>query len=277
MVDATTRGWRDNSGIFSKQIVEERILPELNKRLGCNKNYLNYQSRLKWFKNKWNAYSELMRFSSGFGFDSTTKMFTATDEVWADYFKAHPKHSNKLRYGKFQDYEDLEIAIGNGVAVGKNSIELGSTTDARTLGTEEGRDVHIDGFDYDLENDAFISQPQSDPPFSSTSTLLSPKCHEIPMQKITQTKRNRSTYEGSGVLETLDEISTSFKRIYSLLEKREREREYTIWDAIKDTPGLDEDTQFKAIELLDNKGKKDVFLKMSPEERLKWIHHKMRG
>ncbi|RAL45809.1 hypothetical protein DM860_009673 [Cuscuta australis] len=40
-------GWRDNSGIFSKQTVKERILPELNKRLGCHKNYLNYQSRLK--------------------------------------------------------------------------------------------------------------------------------------------------------------------------------------------------------------------------------------
>ncbi|VFQ85022.1 unnamed protein product [Cuscuta campestris] len=239
MVDAAARGWRDNSGIFSKQTVEERILSELNKRLGCHKNYLNYQSRLKWFKNKWNTYSELMRFSSGFGFNSTTKMFTATDEVWADYFKAHPKHNNKLRYGTFHDYEDLEIAIGNDVAVGKNSIGLGSTTDARTLGAEEGRDVHIDDLDYDLENDALISQPQSDPPFPSTSPLISPKSHEVPMQKVTQTKRNRSTYEESGVMEMLNEISTSFKGIYSLLEKRERERKYTIWDAIKDTPGLD--------------------------------------
>ncbi|VFQ88193.1 unnamed protein product [Cuscuta campestris] len=86
----------------------------------------------------------------------------------------------------------------------------------------------------------------------------------------------RSAYEESGVMERLDEISTSFKGIYKLLEKREREKEYTIWDAIKDTPGLDEDTKFKVVELLDNKGKKDVFMKMSLEERLCWIRHKMR-
>ncbi|VFQ89409.1 unnamed protein product [Cuscuta campestris] len=182
------------------------------------------------------------------------KMFTATDEVWADYFKAHPKHNNKLRYGTFHDYEDLEIAIGNGVAVGKNSIGLSGTTDARTLGAEEGRDVHMDDLDYDLENDAFISQPQSDPPFPSASLLISPKSHEVPMQKVTQTKRNRSTYEKSGVMERLNEISTSFKGIYSLLEKRERE--YTIWDAIKDTPGLDEDTNLKRLSCLITKEKK---------------------
>lgn len=87
MVDATSRGWRDNSGIFSKQIVEERILPLLNSKLGCNKNYSNYQSRLKWLKNRWLSYSTLMRFNSGFGYDSNTKRFTAPNEVWDEYLK----------------------------------------------------------------------------------------------------------------------------------------------------------------------------------------------
>ncbi|KAM7481729.1 hypothetical protein LguiB_006312 [Lonicera macranthoides] len=155
MVDAAARGWRDNSDILGKQVVEERILPIL----------------------------------------------------WEEYFKAHPKDT-ELKYGTFEDYEDLEIAIGNGVAVGKNSIGLGNATNARTLGASEG-----------------------------------------------------------GVIEKLDKISTSFEKIYSLLEKRERERQYTIWDAIKEIPNLEEDTRFKVIELLDAKGKKDVFLKMSSEER----------
>ena len=87
MVDAATRGWRDNSGILAKQTVEEMILPALNEKFGCHKTYNNYQSRLKWFKNRWISYSTLMRFNSGFGFDSTTKKFTASDEVWDEYFK----------------------------------------------------------------------------------------------------------------------------------------------------------------------------------------------
>ncbi|KAM5571281.1 hypothetical protein ABKV19_011738 [Rosa sericea] len=196
MVDAATRGWRDNSGIFSKQTVEERILPVLNSKLGCHKTYNNYQSRLKWFKNRWASYSTLMRFSSGFGFDSTTKRFTASDEVWEDYLKAHPNDTN-LRYGIFQDYEDLEIAIGNGVAVGKNSMGLGGATDARTLGVEEDRDIRIEDFDYDVDSDVFVRPNQNDRSFRSTSPLGSPEILEIPKQGRTQTKRNRTEYEGN--------------------------------------------------------------------------------
>ncbi|KAH6776319.1 Myb/SANT-like DNA-binding domain protein [Perilla frutescens var. hirtella] len=70
-------------------------------------------------------------FSSGFGYDHITKKFTASDEVWDAYLEAHSKDAN-LRYGECPDYEDLEIAVGNGVAVGKNSIGLGSFNDAKT-------------------------------------------------------------------------------------------------------------------------------------------------
>ncbi|KAH6834519.1 hypothetical protein C2S53_004129 [Perilla frutescens var. hirtella] len=142
MIDAAHRGWRDNSGIFSKTTVEERILLVLNEKLRCNKTYSNYQSRLKWFKNRWTSYSNLLRFSSGFGYDPITKKFTTSDEVWDAYFEAHSKDAN-LRYGECPDYEDLLIDVGNGVAVGKNSIGLGSATDANTLGDDENRDAYI--------------------------------------------------------------------------------------------------------------------------------------
>ena len=75
----------------------------------------------------------------------------------------------------------MEIAIGNGVAVGKNSIGLSSITDARTLGVGEGRDVRIEDFDYDVNNDAFIIPNQNDPLFHSTSPLQSPEILEVPM------------------------------------------------------------------------------------------------
>ncbi|KAL6145457.1 hypothetical protein ACLB2K_056144 [Fragaria x ananassa] len=177
MVDAAARGWRDNSGVFGKTTVEERILPVLNSKLGCHKTYNNYQSRLKWFKSRWLSYSTLMRFSSGFGYDYTTKRFTAPDEVWDEYLKAHPKDAN-LRYGVTLDYEDLEIAVGNGVVVGKNSIGLGSATDARTLGDDEGRDARIENLDYDVENEVFVAPTQNDPSFRSTSPLRFPKVSE---------------------------------------------------------------------------------------------------
>ncbi|KAL1815404.1 hypothetical protein ACET3Z_017978 [Daucus carota] len=97
MVDAANRGWRDNSGVFTKQIVEDRILPALNAKLG-----------------------------------------------------SHPKDKS-LRDGVSDDYEDLQIAVGGGVAIGKNSIGLGNATDARTLQASEVQDTCIDDLTYDLE------------------------------------------------------------------------------------------------------------------------------
>nr|GLL39995.1 uncharacterized protein At2g29880-like [Ipomoea trifida] len=136
MVDAIKNGWRDSSGGLSKLTVEKRILPALNEKLGCQRSYAQYQSRLKWFKNRFNNFSELMRHSSGFGWDPITKRFTASDEVWEDYLKSHPTHKH-LRTDTVADYEDLAFVFGSTTAVGKNSIGLGDETDARIYNVEE--------------------------------------------------------------------------------------------------------------------------------------------
>ncbi|XP_050385108.1 LOW QUALITY PROTEIN: uncharacterized protein At2g29880-like [Argentina anserina] len=292
MVDGATRGWRDNSGIFTKQTVEEMILPALNNKLGCHKTYNNYQSRLKWFKKCWSAYNTLFRFSSGFGFDSNTKKFTASDEVWEDYIKAHPTYSH-FRYGSFPDYEDLELAIGNGVAVGKNSIGLGNNvTDATTLDVGERGDISIDNFEYDVENEVFVRPTQNDPTLRSSSPLGCPEVLEVPKHRRNKNKRGRAEYEGSssssgnisqgGIMEQLNKLTTTFEGVYSLLEKRESllekremERGYTTWDVIMEIPNLDEDTCLMAFGLLNTKTKKDGFLKMTSTQRANWIFRKM--
>ncbi|KAM7472930.1 hypothetical protein LguiA_011113 [Lonicera macranthoides] len=54
----------------------------------------------------------------------------------------------------------LKITFENGVATGKNSIELGSVINARTLGASEGRNVSIEDLEYDVNKDAFrVSLP----------------------------------------------------------------------------------------------------------------------
>ncbi|KAH6800846.1 hypothetical protein C2S52_001310 [Perilla frutescens var. hirtella] len=288
MVDGARRGWHDNSGIFSKTTMEERILPQLNEKLWCNKTYNNYQSRLKWFKNRWISYSNLLKSSSGFGYDANTKKFTATDEVWDAYLAAHPKDAN-LRYGECPDYEDLAIAVGNGVVVGKNSIGLGSATDANTLGEDENRDVRIEDLTFDTENEAFVALSQDEPPSSgSTPPSGLPEVPEGSTQRRNQPKRSRTQYEATSgsnenIMEEFKKISNTIGEVHNLLlkrdtilEKREKERSCTTWDAIKEIPNLDEDTRLKAFDLLDTKSKKDGFLKMAVEERANWIAYKIR-
>ncbi|KAL6273138.1 hypothetical protein ACE6H2_023830 [Prunus campanulata] len=195
--------------------------------------------------------------------------------------RSHPSHS-KLREKSVVDYEDLKIVVGGGTATGNGSIAL---------------DFGMEDFSYDPNNDAFIAPNHYEPsyqppsPYQCSPPSHSPLGSEVPTEKPSRNKRSRSEYEGSSssvgtnnqakVLENLsigiDTISANFEKISNLMEKRERERdrERDIWDAIKEIPNLDDNTCFMAGELLSNKAKKDLFLKMSLEERSSWIKFKL--
>ncbi|CAL2246437.1 unnamed protein product [Prunus armeniaca] len=134
MVDVASCGWRDANGMLRKATVETKILLKINEKL----------SRLKHFKREYQKYSQLIHHSSGFGWDLTTKKFTAPEEVWKDYFKSHPKDTS-IQTKTCDDYEDLQIVIGNATAIRRNSLGLGDDTDARTFRVED-RYVEIEDF-----------------------------------------------------------------------------------------------------------------------------------
>ncbi|XP_010497431.2 PREDICTED: uncharacterized protein At2g29880-like, partial [Camelina sativa] len=139
LVDAINQGFRDGNGKFSKLTIETRVLPTLNQNLGINKTYKEFKNRLKILKNKYLGLSDHLRFSSGFGWDPETKKFTAPDEVWADYLKAHPSRTN-LRDDSFEDFGDLQLIFESTTATGRNAVGLGDAIDANTyqVGENEG-------------------------------------------------------------------------------------------------------------------------------------------
>ncbi|XP_048331589.2 uncharacterized protein At2g29880-like [Ziziphus jujuba] len=162
IVDVANCGWRDSNGVFSKLTVENKILPKLNEALGCNKNYTQYQSRLKWFKTRYQTFSQLMHLNSGFGWDPAIQRFIATDEIWNNYFKKY------LRTDIFADFEDLKIVVGNRTAIGKNSIGLEDDIDARIYGQDESTHVKIDDYVYDEINEIYV-QTQLNPSYQAPS------------------------------------------------------------------------------------------------------------
>ncbi|XP_057811402.1 uncharacterized protein At2g29880-like [Salvia miltiorrhiza] len=293
LAESAIRGWRDNSGIFSKATVEERILHVLNEKLRSNKNYNHYQSRIKWFKSCWNAYSKLLKFNSGFGYDNDNKKFTAPDEVWDAYIEAHPKDAY-LRTGSFSDYDELRLAVGNGVAVGRNAIGVGSATDARTIGVDESRGPLIEEFNYDTATEAFVVLGEDDPLLSASKSPLEPT--EVPVestQRRAPAKRSRGQFEtNSGhtessshqelmveikkVTSTMDRVESLFVKRDTMMEKREKEKSFTTWDAILEIPDLSEDDQYTAFDLLVTKSQKDGFMKMTVPQRKRWIEFKTR-
>ncbi|KZV41419.1 hypothetical protein F511_12147 [Dorcoceras hygrometricum] len=211
MVDSAMRGWRDSNGLFSKKTVKKKILPALNEKLGCEKTFTQYQSRLKWFKLRYNIIK-----------------FTAAEEVWEDYLKSHPKHEH-YRSDTFEDYEDLRIVVGNGTATGKYSIGLGDDTDARTYETEENRGTSlIDDYVFDSGSGGFVQtdgqeslyQPLFDEEFASPLPS-----HDITSEIPPSTrKRDRTEFEAKSSAfkntdqEVLHKFSHNLENIASKLE-----------------------------------------------------------
>ncbi|KAH0872546.1 hypothetical protein HID58_069908 [Brassica napus] len=163
------KGLRDSNGLFSKFTVERRILPTLNQMHGSAKTFQHYSNRMKILKTKYLGAAELLRFSSGFGWDATTKRFTAPDEVWTEYIKAHPNYK-KFRDETFEEFDDLKIIFERNLATGRSAIGLGDTTDARTTETAEAEKEqpnHGEEFSFNVQENyesqsSFFGSPSND-------------------------------------------------------------------------------------------------------------------
>nr|GLL36841.1 uncharacterized protein At2g29880-like [Ipomoea trifida] len=271
MVNAVKNGWRGSNGVLSKVTVERKILPLLNEKFGCQRSYAHYQSRLKWFRRRFHKFSQLMCHNSEFRWDPTTKRFMASDEVWEDYFKCYSTHKN-LRTCTIVDYEDLAIIFGN-------TNTRGNDIDAKTYDAKDDKQ-HDSGNDEFTLNDAYVAS--QDPQIVQYTSSIPQEINEATSTKYFSKKRNRTELcdenslveDRSNILEKLsiclDSIAADF---HSLVQKREKRN--NCWNAIKELPGLDNDTRFKAIEWLNTETKKNIFLEMSPQDRYKWIIFKL--
>jgi len=195
------------------------------------------------------------------------------------------------------DYDYLKILVGGGVSSGNSSIALDpEDTDATTF-EQESESFGMEGFSYDPNSDAFLAPDNYEPPYQPPSpNQPTPPPHfsldsEVPIEERNRHKRNRSEYErSSGVVginnqgpamenlsSSIGTIAVHFEKMSNMMEKREKDRELknNVWDIIKDIPNLDDKTRFKIAELMKSKADKDLFLRMSPEDRLSWIKFKL--
>ncbi|BBH04361.1 hypothetical protein Prudu_015478, partial [Prunus dulcis] len=230
-------------------------------------------------------FTQLMRHSSEFEWDSGSKKFTATAEVWQNYFKSHPSQVH-LQRDTFADYEDLVIAIGNGTAAGKNLIGLVDDTDARTYEVGEMRPTRLQD-----TNEAFVPS-QNETSYQSlssgnfTSSPFLDTNLEAPLEKLPQRKKPKTESEANNNsvetitraelvekvyvgIDSIAAITTEIRGIHSLMrEEREREREPTMLGML---PNLDNRARYKALGLVHKLGMKNAFLKMLPEERSDFV------
>ncbi|ESQ56392.1 hypothetical protein EUTSA_v10027019mg [Eutrema salsugineum] len=302
LVEGIQRGWRDSGGgLMNKATVEHKILPVLNERLGCQKTHKNYLSQIKSLKSQYQNYVELLRFSSGFGWDPVMKRFTAPDEVWCNYLKLYLSHlfyrhiqtTRFMRYDSNDQFEDLKILFDCSTANGSFSVGLGETTDARTYSVDNGQVKENLNFDESNDDGSPLSSQKRSPleydasPFSATNLRAR-------AEKLIPRKRSRTeSFRNSDELNSDSMIAVSNKILSVIQQREERQqkeaeqreeklrleaekrevekKKNNVWDAMKEVPNLNQSMKFKAVTLIYSLGMKDVFTDMSPEERFGWI------
>ncbi|CAG7908768.1 unnamed protein product [Brassica rapa] len=247
LVDAINQGFRDASGKFNKLTVESRILTTLQKEVGSKKTYGQYKNRMKILKGRYQVFADFLRCSSGFGWDSETKKFTADDEVWKVYLQ--------------------------NTATGQNAVGLGDSVDAGSYQFEENEKTNDNDFVHVIDEGGGIEHQQTCEPSSRKSIG----------EKLSHRKKARTdAYNSERVCEEVTEISS---QIFDMIQKRwvkeaeEKEAEdkaNNVWDAIKEIPDLDDDLRYEAMTLVHTLGMKSGFVNMSITDRCGWIKRNLR-
>ncbi|XP_048615604.1 uncharacterized protein At2g29880-like [Brassica napus] len=227
---------------------------------------------MKIMKTKYLNAAELLRFSSGFGWDSTTKRFTASKEVWAEYLKAHPKFK-KFRDETFEEFDDLKLIFDKNIATGTNAIGLGETTDAQTVRVAETE-----------KEQANCGEGPSDDDLEKLP--LRKRQKTSPLNKGDDLFTQKESVEEADELNTLTTIT---QKLFNLIEEREtrqkqeaeqreaEKKKNNLWEAVKEVSDLEEHVRFDAVKLINQLGMKDVFISMSVDERYGWIKHNVIG
>ncbi|KAL0678287.1 hypothetical protein Bca4012_006268 [Brassica carinata] len=89
-----------------------------DKAIRSTKTYGQYKNRMKILKARYQNFADFIRCSSGFGWDSETKKFTADAEVWNVYLQAHPNNTY-LREDSFEYFEELKTVFEQNTATGQ--------------------------------------------------------------------------------------------------------------------------------------------------------------
>ncbi|KAL2512386.1 Heavy metal transport/detoxification superfamily protein [Abeliophyllum distichum] len=93
-------------------------------------------------------------------------------------------------------------------------------------------------------------------------------------------KRNRINVEAKSVetnniqLELMDKITQNIDKLTRSIDSIDNS-EPSCWNIIREIPNLDDSARFKALDLFNTRAKKFEFMKITSEERSKWITHKL--
>ncbi|GJY92345.1 Myb/SANT-like domain, harbinger transposase-derived nuclease domain protein [Tanacetum coccineum] len=105
-----------------------------------NKSVKNIESKVKTMKKDWKTVYDMVYGSStsGFGWDESNKLLTASNDVWNDYINVKAnKDKGKWRNKSFPHFEDLCVAFGKNCSHGNGAKDVGDCGRETTIEVKE--------------------------------------------------------------------------------------------------------------------------------------------
>ncbi|GJZ23331.1 Myb/SANT-like domain, harbinger transposase-derived nuclease domain protein, partial [Tanacetum coccineum] len=125
-------GW---SNVEESKLVEELVTMVLSVK--------NIESKVKTMKKDWQTVYDMVYGSStsGFGWDESNKLLTASNDVWNDYINVKAnKDKGKWRNKSFPHFEDLCVAFGKNRARGNGAKDVGDCGRETTIEVKESNE-----------------------------------------------------------------------------------------------------------------------------------------
>ncbi|OVA12614.1 Myb/SANT-like domain [Macleaya cordata] len=245
----------------------QEVVEQMNRKLGLVISSDNVRNRLKVWRNHYMAVKDCLS-HSGFTWDNTLKMVTASNAVWDEYIKTHKKAAiYRTKY--FMNWDEIVPLVCNDQAL-RNQAKTDRCTDIDTIGNKSlnGRvsrtrrnPIIEDTVADDASDDTHKSTPS---PASSSSTSRG---------GITPLKRKRIHKDEPNLSSSLQSIADSMKSIaQAMMERTRRVDVNELLSELKKVPDIDTMLLFEVAEyLLADFHRASLFFALSTEERKIWL------
>ncbi|KAK9168518.1 hypothetical protein Syun_000658 [Stephania yunnanensis] len=227
------------------------------------------ECRLKSLKKDWVIVNDMIcgirHGTSGFGFDSTSNMVTALEDVWEDYLRYHwlqnYPEARPWRLKSFPHYENCCIIFGNDRATGE---EARAPEDA----FEDVNDVH-DSSSTSEPLTVPIEEFDATPTSSRTRTIMADgRGNEAKKKR----KVSNDVYIGDQMVAAAQIVANEISKVTSAIRVEHDLRESFI-NAMAEVHELtDVERAIYGSKIMGRVELMAAFITLQPESRLPWLH-----
>ncbi|KAK9094272.1 hypothetical protein Scep_025741 [Stephania cephalantha] len=222
------------------------------------------ESRLKSLKKDWFIVNDMIcgirHGTSGFGFDSTSNMVTAPDDVWEDYLRNYPE-ARPWRLKSFPHYENCYIIFCNDRAT---SEVARAPEDA----FEDVNDVH-DSNSTSEPLTAPTEEFDATPTSSRTRTTMADGHGNEAKKKI---KVSNDLYIGDQMVAAAQIVANEISKVTSAIHVEHDLRDSFINAMAEVHELIDVEKAIYGSKIMGRVELMAAFMTLQPESRLPWLH-----